>query len=450
MNLIIVGAGKVGETLIENFLKESHDITVLDVNASEVSSIVDKLDVKGVVGSGIERDSLINAGVESADFFIACTSRDETNILCCVLAKKLGAKRTIARVRDPEYFKEVDGMKEDLGLDFAFNPELHTALEIAQQLKFPSARGVETFVKNRVTMAEYEIADGNPLIGKSLKDISGEFGNKVLIAVVQRGKEFFIPRGDFVINLGDLIHIIAKEAEINAFCKKTKLYKRRAKNIFIVGGGKITYYLALELIKSGLDVKIIENDEGRAQVLAGALPKATVILGDGTDNALLDEENIKGADACVTLTGIDEENVIVSLYAKQKGVGKVITKIDRSSIVSMVERIGLDAVVSPKDIIANQIVSFVRAHQAETGNGINTLYKLDDKVEALVFTVRESFGKQGVPLKKLSIKRNVLIGGIVRGNEFVFPTGESCLLAGDRVIVVTAAKQVTDLTQILR
>ncbi|MBR2160310.1 MAG: Trk system potassium transporter TrkA, partial [Clostridia bacterium] len=364
--------------------------------------------------------------------------------------KKLGAKRTIARVRDPEYFKEVDGMKEDLGLDFAFNPELHTALEIAQQLKFPSARGVETFVKNRVTMAEYEIADGNPLIGKSLKDISGEFGNKVLIAVVQRGKEFFIPRGDFVINLGDLIHIIAKEAEINAFCKKTKLYKRRAKNIFIVGGGKITYYLALELIKSGLDVKIIENDEGRAQVLAGTLPKATVILGDGTDNALLDEENIKGADACVTLTGIDEENVIVSLYAKQKGVGKVITKIDRSSIVSMVERIGLDAVVSPKDIIANQIVSFVRAHQAETGNGINTLYKLDDKVEALVFTVRESFGKQGVPLKKLSIKRNVLIGGIVRGNEFVFPTGESCLLAGDRVIVVTAAKQVTDLTQILR
>lgn len=450
MNLIIVGAGKVGETLVENFLKESHDITVLDVNATGVSNIVNKLDVKGVVGSGIERDTLIEAGVENADFFIACTSRDETNILCCVLAKRLGAKRTIARVRDPEYFKEVDSMKEVLGLDFAFNPELNTALEIAQQLKYPSARGVETFVKNRVTMAEYEINEDNPLINKSLREISNEFGNKVLIAVVQRGKECFIPRGDFVIQFGDLIHIIAPEAQINTFCKKVKLYKRRAKNVFIVGGGKIAYYLAKELVASGLNVKIVESDEERAQVLAEDIPKATVILGDGTDNALLDEENIKGSDACVVLTGIDEENVIVSLYAKQRGVNKVITKIDRTSVVNMVEMLGLDSVVSPKDIIANQIVSFVRAHQAETGNGINTLYKLYDKVEALVFTVRESFSRQGVPLKKLSIKKNVLIGGIVRGNEFIMPNGESHLLAGDRVIIVTASKQVTDLTQILR
>ncbi|MBQ3116098.1 MAG: Trk system potassium transporter TrkA [Clostridia bacterium] len=450
MNLIIVGAGKVGETLIENFLKESHDITVLDVNAAEVSAIVDRLDVKGVVGSGIERDTLIEAGVESADFFIACTSRDETNILCCVLAKRLGAKRTIARVRDPEYFKEVDGMKEVLGLDFAFNPELNTALEIAQQLKFPSARGVETFVKNRVTMAEYEISEGNPLINKSLREISGEFNNKVLIAVVQRGKECFIPRGDFVIELGDLIHVIAPEAQINTFCKKVKLYKRRAKNVFIVGGGKIAYYLAKELVDAGLSVKIVENDKQRAETLAEDIPKATVILGDGTDNELLDEENLKGSDACVVLTGIDEENVIVSLYAKQRGVNKVITKVDRSSIASMVERLGLDSVVSPKDIIANQIVSFVRAHQAETGNGINTLYKLYDKVEALVFTVRETFSRQSVPLKNLSIKKNVLIGGIVRGNDYIMPNGDSNLLAGDRVIIVTASKQVTDLTQILR
>ncbi len=450
MNLIIVGAGKVGETLIENFLKESHDITVLDSDASQVSAVVNRLDVKGVVGSGLERDSLLNAGVDTADFFVACTSRDETNILCCVLAKKLGAKRTIARVRDPEYFKEVDGMKEELGLDFAFNPELNTALEIAQQLKFPSARGVETFVKNRVTMAEYEIAENNPLIGKSLKEIAGEFGNKVLIAVVQRGKDCFIPRGDFVINQGDLIHLISKEADINAFCKKIKLYKRRAKNVFIVGGGKIAFYLANELVKSGVNVKIVENDEGRANALAEALPKATIILGDGTDSSLLDEENIKGSDACITLTGVDEENVIVSLYAKQTGVGKVITKIDRDSVLNMVGMLGLDSVVSPKDIITNQIVSFVRAHQAETGNGINTLYKLDDRVEALVFTVRESFTKQGVPLKNLSIKKNVLIGGIVRGNDFILPSGDSFLLAGDRVIIVTAAKQVTDLTQILR
>ena len=220
--------------------------------------------------------------------------------------------------------------------------------------------------------------------------------------------------------------------------------------MFIVGGGKIAYYLAKELVDAGLSVKIVENDKQRAETLAEDIPKATVILGDGTDNELLDEENLKGSDACVVLTGIDEENVIVSLYAKQRGVNKVITKVDRSSIASMVERLGLDSVVSPKDIIANQIVSFVRAHQAETGNGINTLYKLYDKVEALVFTVRETFSRQSVPLKNLSIKKNVLIGGIVRGNDYIMPNGDSNLLAGDRVIIVTASKQVTDLTQILR
>lgn len=450
MKIVIVGAGKVGEALVKNFLSEGHDIVVLDVKGNAVSSIVNRYDVKGVIGSGTERASLNDAEVESADFFIACTSRDETNILSCAFARKLGAKRTIARVRDPEYFREKDSLKDILGLDFAFNPELETAREICQRLKFPSAKKVESFVSNKVAMVEFEIGEESPLINKSLREISREYGGKVLISVVQRGKECHIPQGDFVIEKGDRIHVISSDSDINAFCRKVKIYKRRSKNVVISGGGKVGYYLAEELAKLAINVKIIEKDSQRAKELANSLPKATVILGDGTDQTLLDEENLKGSDAFVALTGMDEENVITSLYAVQRGVNRVVTKVDNQNIISMAEKLGLDAVVSPKDIIANQIVSFVRAHQAETSSGINTFYKLYDKVEALEFLVTENFNKQGVPLKLLNVKKNVLIAGIVRNEEFILPSGDSCFISGDRVIVVAASKQISDLSQILR
>ncbi len=450
MNLVIIGLGKVGETLIQNLVQEKHDLIVIDTDAKKVENAVNRYDVFGIVGSGLESASLSDANIANTDFLIACTSRDEVNILCCVLAKKLGAKRTVARVRDPEYFKEVDGMKEILGLDYAFNPELHTALEIALVLKFPWAKNVQRFGTNRATMAEFEIGADSPLVGKALKEIPSTFVSKVLIGVVQRNKECIIPNGDFVIEEGDQINVISSEPELISFCKKTKLFKRKSRSAFIIGGGKIAYYLALELDKAGVDVKIIESDSHRAEELAEILPKATVIFGDGTDQELLDEESLKNSDACIVLTGVDEENVIVSLYAKEKGVKKVITKVDRTSILSMIETLGLDTVVSPKDIISNHILSFVRAHQADTGNGINTLYKLYDKVEALEFTVAQSFPRQGVKLKDLSIKKNVLIGGVIRGNEFILPSGDTSFLAGDRVVVVTAVKQITDLTQILR
>ncbi len=449
MNLVIVGVGKVGETLIQNFIQENHDIIVVDSDSAKVESVVNRYDVFGIVGSALERNTLNQAGIENADFLIACTSRDEVNILCCVLAKKLGAKRTVARVRDPEYFMEVDGMKDVLGLDYAFNPELHTALEISQVLKFPSATKVERFGRDRAILAEFEVTKDNPMISKSLKQIASESGCKVLIGVVQRESECIIPNGDFVIKEGDKIDAISSETELIAFCKKMKLFKRRAKSAFIIGGGKIAYYLAVELGKAGVDVKIVESDRARAEEIAEALPKSTIIHGDGTDQELLREENLKNHDACVVLTGMDEENVVISLYARQTGVGKVITKVDRDSISNMVGMLGLDTIVSPKKIIANHIVSFVRAHQADTGNGINTLYKLYDKVEALEFTVSDGFDKIGVALKDLSIKKNMLIGGIIRGDDFILPTGVTCFNAGDRVIVVTEAQSITDLTQIL-
>ncbi len=450
MNLVIIGMGKVGSTLVESFVKENHDIVVVDVNSALVSDVVNRFDVKGVVGGGLERSVLLDAGVQKADFLIACTPRDEANILCCVLGKKLGAKRTIARVRDPEYFKEMANMREVLGLDFFFNPEFRTAAEISEVLKFPSALNVENFAGGMVNMVEFHIEDGNPLIGKSVKDISAEYDNKFLIAIVYRGEEAFIPRGDFIIERGDNIHIIATETEIASFTKRLKLFKPRAKTVLIIGGGKISYYLAQMLIEANVRVKIIEKNNDRAAELAEDLPKATVILGDGTEQELLEEEGLNGSDAFLALTGMDEENVIISLFAKQKGVSKVISKVDRTSVFDMVKMFGLDTVVSPRTVIANHIIRFVRAHQADSGSGINTLYKLHDKVEALEFNVEKDFSGINIPLKSLSLKRNILIGGIVRGREYILPDGNSKLLEGDKVIVVTAASQITELGQILR
>ena len=450
MDIVIVGSGKVGETLIGDLVHENHDVTIIDVEDDVINAVVNHYDVRGIVGSGLDRRVLIQAGVDKTDLLIACTSRDETNILCCVLAKKIGAHRTIARVRDPQYFYEMENMRKDLGLDYSFNPELATAFEIEQVLKFPSALSVERFAGGRARMAEFEITKENPLVGKNLRQISGEYTNNILIGVVKRGDKIIIPHGDYVVESGDLIHIIADEQELASFCKQLKIFRRRAKSVFIVGGGKITLYLAQELLKSGVSVKIVEKDKDRADELSELLPQATVLIGDGTYQDVLEEENLKGNDACVTLTGMDEENVMISLYAKKSGVYKIVTKIDRPSVLKLVNMLGLGTVVTPRNVIANHIVRFVRAYSTVKDEGANTLYRIGERAEALEFTVVESFKGIGVPLKDLTLKKSVLIGGIVRGNEFILPSGDSALHVGDRVIVVSEAKQFTKLSQILK
>ena len=450
MNIVIVGVGKVGETLIGYLVREKHDVVIVDNDYATVDDIVNRYDVRGIVGGGLERNILLDAGVDKADLLIACTSRDEMNILCCVLAKKIGVHRTVARVRDPEYFKEMENMRTDLGLDYAFNPELATAREIAQVLKFPSARSVENFAGGRTHMAAFEITSLNPLIGKTLQQIAKEYGNKILIGVVQRDDKIIIPHGDYVVENGDLIHIIADEQELASFCKQLKIFKRRAKSVFIIGGGKIGYYLAQDLLRSGVSVKIVEKEPAVAEELSELLPSATILIGDGTDQAVLDEENLKGNDACVTLTGIDEENVMISLYAKQSSVDKIITKVDRPSILKMVGMLGLDTVVTPRNVIANHIVRFVRSYATASDESADTLYKIGDKAEALEFTVVEGFKGVDIPLKELAIRKSVLIGGIVRDGEFILPSGDSVLKVGDRVIVVSEEKQFTKLSQILK
>ncbi len=450
MNIIIVGAGKVGGTLVENFIIENHDVVIVDTDVKTVENIVNKYDVKGIVGGGCERSILQDAGVGKADFFIATTSRDEMNILCCVLAKKLGARYTIARVRDPEYFKEVENMRETLSLDLAFNPEYRTAVEIAQILKFPSALSFESFANGMVNLLEFHVEKDNPIVGKTVMDIRKEYRFKVLFAMVSRGEEVFIPHGDFVIKKDDHIHVMGVESEIANFCKKLHIFKPSAKSVFIIGGGKICYYLAQKLLSSNVSVKIVEQDEKRCVELSEGLRSANVLLADGTDQEMLSEEKLENSNACVTLTGMDEENVIISLYAKQQGVEKVITKIDRPSVKEMVKKFGLDTVVSPRNIIANHLLRFVRAHQPDSETGIKTLYKLNDKVETLEFTVDENFAGNNVCLKDLKIKQNILICGIVRDGEFILPTGESSFNSGDRVLVATAVKHITKLAQILR
>lgn len=447
MKIIILGAGKVGATLIKSFINEGHDVVILDIDADAVADRVNRFDINGVIGGGAERNALLEAGVEEADFLIACTSQDEVNILSCVIAKKLGAKHTIARVRDPQYFSEMDSVKDIIGLDWAFNPERQTALEIERLVKFPSAKSIESFASGKALMVEFDVLEGNPIIGKNIMEIGKDFKNNVLFGIIKRDGSAIIPKGDTKVNKGDVIYIIGAEIDIINFSKKLKIFKPRSKSCFIVGGGKVAYYLGKALLKDGIDVKILENDKERANFLSEELPKATILLGDGTDHSVLEEEGLKNADACVTLMGVDEQNVIVSLFAKMKGVAKVVTNVDRSIISSMVTQFGLDTVISPRKVIASHIIKHVRA--TEVKDGINNLYMLTKDVEAVEFTVKSSFEKKGIPLKSLNVKKNFLIGGVVREGEFVLPTGDTDLRENDRVIVVSKGEQINELRDIL-
>ncbi len=450
MRLIVVGAGKVGATLVEKLSSEDHDVVIVDKDAECVEAVLNKYDVQGVCGGGCDREILDEAGADKADFVIACTDRDESNILCCMMAKKMGAKYTIARVREPEFFSELEEMSREFGIDMIFNPEYRTAKEIAEVLQFPSAINIETFAGGTVSIIELKISDGNPIIGKSLSDIIKEYEVKILFGLVDRQGQVFIPRGDFVIEENDHVFITATVRELEAFSKKIHIYKQRSKSIFIIGGGKIAYYLANELKNGGLNVKIIEIDEERCIELSEALPHTTVLCGDGTDQEVLDEEGIKSSDACVALTGIDEQNVIISLYAASKDVGKVITKVDSPTVSRMVRNLGLDTVLAPRNVIANDILRFVRASQAGADAGLNSLYRLHESVEALEFTVSDDYEFLNIPLKDLKIKRNFLVSGIVRDKEYIVPTGDSMFLLGDKVLIITTDKHITDLNQIVK
>lgn len=450
MNIVIVGDGKVGATLVEHLSMEDHNIVVIDRNQKVVEQIVNSYDVMGVCGNGASYEVQIEAGVGDSQLFIAATSSDELNILCCLMAKKVGTQHTVARVRNPDYLKQIPFFKDELGLNLIVNPEFDAANEIAKVLRFPNAINIETFYRGLVDLAEIKLENDNPLCNMQIMDIFKKFSTKVLICAVQRKNQVIIPRGDFILQAGDRIHITAPRGVLVSFMKKLKIYKHRTKNIMITGGGKMGYYLARQLCETGgYNVKIIENDADRCEKLCVLLPDADIIHGDGTDREILIEQGLHSQDAFVALTTIDEENIISAMYASSIGVSKTVAKVNRVSY-DVLESIGMDSAFSSKAIAANRIIAFARAlENSGEESSVQTLYKLvGGQVEALELKISSDFRGIDVPLKDLEMKSDTLIACIIRHHKVIFPGGNDCIERDDRVVVVTKANHISSINEI--
>ena len=451
MKIVIIGDGKVGYKLAKQLSAENYDIVMIDSNEKKLRAAIDRLDIFCVTGEGGSAAVQREADVQHADLVIACTSTDECNMLSCLVARRLGARHTIARVRNPIYYKQIDILKEDLHLSMAVNPELAVAGEIARLLLFPDASKVETFVKGRVELIELPLSDKSRLTGLSLADMYNKFQIKILVCAVERGEEVFIPDGEYVLRSGDKLHIAASHVEIEMFFKLLGQRKDKIKRVILCGGGRVSFYLATQLCKMGMQVKIIEIDERKCENLCELRPKATVINGDATDHDLLIEEGIQEADAMIALTGMDEENIIMSLFAKSQGVSKIILKVNEDRRARMIQEFGLDSIVSAKTATADAILSYVRARRNSQGStNVETMYQLvDGKVEALEFIVKSQTSYTDIPLKDLSLKANNLIACIARKRKIIIPNGDDCIQAGDNVIIITMEKQIQDIQDIL-
>lgn len=449
MKIVIVGLGKIGKTLLANLVREEHTVTIIDENREVIEALIEKYDVFGVVGNGACMDVQIEANVKKADLIIALTGSDELNILVCLVAKKLGIQNTISRVRNPNYRKQILDMKEELGISMILNPERETAKEILSLINMPSVAQIESFARGRVRLVAIVVEKGCLLIGESLISISQKFRTKVLICAVQRGESVYIPSGNFVIQEGDKIHFTSEANLLGNFLEEINLIEAPLKKVMIVGGGRIGYYLANDLFAQKYNVKIIEINEIKAEKMANDLPDITVICGDGTKHDLLIEEGIESIDAFVTLTEIDEENIIASMYAQKKDVRRIITKIDRDELVYMLDEIGIVNNVSPKDIIASKVLRYIRALANRRGSNIVTLYRLvNNQVEALEFLARGQADIYNKPLRELKLKDNCLIACIIRDDKVIIPDGNACICQNDNVVVVTIHKNFDDLTDI--
>lgn len=448
MNILIVGCGKAGSLLAETLCNEGHNITVMDHDPDVVRGLVNNNDVQGIVGNALIVRDLMEAGVDEANIIIAMTDSDETNILCCLMARKCKAKHSIARVRNPNYAEQLVFMREELGISMMVNPEFQTANDIARMLRYPNAIHVETFAKGRMDLAEMKVTENGILDGLTLSSMVAKLRLHMLVCAVKRGEEIFIPDGSFMMQAGDKLYITAMHSELSKFYKQVGEFKSRVKSCIIVGGGKIGYYLVRQLLELGIQVKIIEQDTDRCTQLSEWFPKAEVIHADGTDQDILLEEGLAKADACIMLTGIDEENIILSLYAKKIGVEKVVTKINRTSLLSISDSVGLENIISPKETTAELVLQYVRAKQNSENSNIITLYRLaDNKLEAIEFIVRGGAKYIGVPLKDLHVNAGFLIAGIIRGPKRIIPSGSDVLKVNDSVVVVTTNRKITSLDE---
>ncbi|MDD3251517.1 MAG: Trk system potassium transporter TrkA [Lachnospiraceae bacterium] len=451
MQIIVVGCGKVGRTIIEQLSMENHDVTVIDTNSSVIHDVTNNFDVMGVVGNGASYGVQTEAGIEHADLLIAMTDSDELNLLCCLIAKKAGGCNTIARVRNPVYNNEIGFIKEELGLSMAINPEAAAATEIARILRFPSAIKIETFAKGKVELLKFIIGEDSILNNCSLIDVAKSIKSEVLVCAVERGDDVIIPNGSFVLKHDDTISIVASPKNSREFFQKIGVETHQVKNSMIVGGGTIAYYLAKELLNSGIDVKIIDKDHARCEQLSELLPEAVIINGDATNQDTLMEEGLVHAESFVSLTGIDEGNIFLSLYAKSCSKAKIVTKINRISYDEIINDFHLGSLIYPKFITAENIVRYVRAMQNTVGSNVETLYKIiGNKAEALEFLITADAPVVGIPLGELKLKDNLLIASINRAGEILTPKGKSQIQVGDTVIIVTTHMSLHDIKDILR
>ncbi len=450
MKIVLIGAGKVGKKIADQLAEEGHDITIIDNDIARINVLTNNQDLMCIHGHGAHYDVQLEAGVDKADVVIVTTSEDEVNMLCCMLAKKLGAKRCIARVRDPEYYKQLGYLKDELGLSIAVNPEYTAACELARVILLPAAANVEVFANGRIELVEFKISESSPLVGNTLADIYKKFKIKFLVCVVQRGEEIIIPDGNFIPQIGDRMSIASNHAEAERFFKRADSSRDKIKSVMLIGGGRIAYYLAKQLSGLGMTVKIIERDYKHCLALSELLSDVSIINADGTDHNVLKEEGIESVDAFAALTGIDEENMIMAMYARTKNVSKVIAKVNRGSYMNIANNIGLDSIVSPKLLAANNILGYIRAMKnSEHSNNIETIYKIvGEKVEALEFIIHEDAEYTNKPLRELKTRNDVIIAGIVRNRRTIIPNGDDCLKIGDSVIVVSSAKILQDLNEI--
>ncbi len=451
MKIIVVGCGKVGLTLTEQLNNEGHDITVIDKNADTLKSVTDSIDVMGVEGNGAIYQVQIEAGIKDTDLLIATTDSDELNMLCCLIAKKAGNCHTIARIRNPEYANETRYIREELNLSMAINPELAAAKEVSRLIKFPSVIKIDTFAKGRVELMKFLIPENSVLHNIQIFEVATKLKCNVLICAVERGHDVIIPDGNFRLMSGDKISFIAAQGDAMHFLQQIGIVSKAIKSVMLVGGGKITYYLARMLDEAGIRVKIIEQDLNRCYELSELLPRAMIIHGDGSNQQLLLEEGIGQAEAFAALTGFDEENIMLSLYAATVTKAKLVTKINRIAFEDVIQQLNLGSIIYPKMITADTITQYVRAMQNSMGSNVETLYKIvAGKAEALEFRVGKDAPMIGIPLEKLNFKNNLLIACINRNGQIITPRGKDTIEVGDTVIVVTTHSGLNDLKDILR
>lgn len=449
MKVVIVGGGKVGRKLVEDFNNEGEDVVLIDIKNSICERVEEAFDVRCIKGSGTDLEILEEAETKKSDLFIAVTDNDEYNALCAVMAKKIGADRCVARVRNREYFKQLDFMRNALGINLIVNPEYTTADEISRILRFPAAINTETFAKGRIELIEFNVGEDNELCDNAIYEIYKKYKIRVLICAVQRGNDVYIPNGDFVIKSGDKLHITASHRDLTQFMREIGVIQKKVKSVILIGGGRISFYLAKLLIESGMKVKIIEQNMYRCQELAEHLPKADVVCGDGTDRNVLEEEGIDRVDSVVTLTGIDEENMIISMYAKSRNVDKIVTKVNRLSFADLMESTGVYSIVTPKNITANEIIRYARAMKSAQDTEMRTLYRIvNNKAEAMEFIVNKESELTSKTLSEIKMNKNVLIAAILRNNKMFLPDGRSTIRVGDTVVVVTT-QHLTTLTDVL-